>query len=432
MKISPEQLSEIRAVLEKTSLWSDELERSLEEIKKIEEVKESTNKKVFWCIEIENIPEGIINIEDTGVFKTLLKLFMRQKKKEDPNYPHKEKDIFSNVEMFRWFEYFCLEKSVFKKLNINSENIIDRSRFDAMIDDFKIRFSYHVRMSTKYYDEIIEKLWLNKNNKKTRQLMLKFNTAYNMMKQIFSWMEREGKNEYWNPERSFEHLKGTMEIVLRELPNPNINKIIIALLHDVVEDIPWITYEMLAKLFSPEIADWVMELTKKDWREFLSIEEQKELKIIELWKNEEELKIEENINKRYSELIKIWKNRRNEIYFWNLENLEEDILYVKIADRINNLRTLKWLSAEKIVRKIMETEKYFLDVALKEKERTNWKCKAYDLMVAEIDKLLKDDDIKYLYELKKNKWWYDIDMRNLNEEDRSKELYDIDMKNITQ
>jgi hypothetical protein len=29
-----------------------------------------------------------------------------------------------------------------------------------------------------------------------------------------------------------------MEIVMRELPNPNINKIIIALLHDVIEDIP--------------------------------------------------------------------------------------------------------------------------------------------------------------------------------------------------
>jgi hypothetical protein len=29
-----------------------------------------------------------------------------------------------------------------------------------------------------------------------------------------------------------------MEIVLRELPNPNMNKVIIALLHDVVENIP--------------------------------------------------------------------------------------------------------------------------------------------------------------------------------------------------
>lgn len=29
-----------------------------------------------------------------------------------------------------------------------------------------------------------------------------------------------------------------MEIVLRELPNPNINKIIIALLHDIQEDLP--------------------------------------------------------------------------------------------------------------------------------------------------------------------------------------------------
>jgi len=29
-----------------------------------------------------------------------------------------------------------------------------------------------------------------------------------------------------------------MEILLRELPNPNLNKIIIALLHDVQEDLP--------------------------------------------------------------------------------------------------------------------------------------------------------------------------------------------------
>jgi hypothetical protein len=400
MKLSQNQITELeKALSEMTISWcSICVDEVLWVVTKILE------KKRFWQIDIENIPLGVFNIEDTDVFKTLLKLFIRQKKKEDPNYSHKEKDIFSNVEMFRWFEEFCSFQSIFKKLTINSENaILDRSRFDAMIDDFKIRFSYHVRMSTKYYDEIIEKLWLNKHDIKTRKLMLKFNTAYNMMKQVFSWIEREGKNEYWDSERSFEHLKWTMEIILRELPNPNINKIIIALLHDVVEDIPWVTYEMLKKLFSPEIADWVMELTKKDWREFLSIEEQKELKIIEQWKNEEKLRIEKNTNKRYSELINLWKDRRNEIYFWNLENLEEDILYVKFADRINNLRTLKWLSAEKIVRKIMETKKYFLDVAINEKERTNWKCKAYDLMVAEIDKLLKDDDIKGLYDLEMSK-----------------------------
>ncbi len=406
MKISPEQLSEIRAVLEKTSLWSDELERSLEEIQKIEEVKKTTNKKVFWCIEIENIPKGIVNIEDTDVFKTLLKLYIRKEKKESKlngkNYIYEEKDIFSNVEMFRWFEDFCLIKSVFKEFTINSENIKDdRSRFDAMIDDFKIRFSYHVRASTKYYDEIVEKLWLNKHDLKTRKLMLKFNTAYHMMKQIFSWLERKSKNEQWDSERSFEHLKWTMEIVLRELPNPNINKTIIALLHDVVEDIPWITYEMLKELFSTEIANWVMELTKKDWREFLSIEEQEEVKMIEQWKNEKELSDLKKNNSEYAKLIKKWAELRNETYFWNLENLEEDVLYVKFADRIHNLRTLKLLPITKIVGKIMETEKYFLEVALNEKKNTNWKCKAYDLMIFEINKLKEDDDVKFLYDWEK-------------------------------
>ncbi|MFA5917812.1 MAG: hypothetical protein WC850_06280 [Candidatus Gracilibacteria bacterium] len=400
MKLSQNQITELEKALSEMTISGCSI--CVDEVLGV--VTKILEKKRFGQIDIENIPLGVFNIEDTDVFKTLLKLFIRQKKKEDPNYSHKEKDIFSNVEMFRGFEEFCSFQSIFKKLTINSENaILDRSRFDAMIDDFKIRFSYHVRMSTKYYDEIIEKLGLNKHDIKTRKLMLKFNTAYNMMKQVFSGIEREGKNEYGDSERSFEHLKGTMEIILRELPNPNINKIIIALLHDVVEDIPGVTYEMLKKLFSPEIADGVMELTKKDWREFLSIEEQKELKIIEQGKNEEKLRIEKNTNKRYSELINLGKDRRNEIYFGNLENLEEDILYVKFADRINNLRTLKGLSAEKIVRKIMETKKYFLDVAINEKERTNGKCKAYDLMVAEIDKLLKDDDIKGLYDLEMSK-----------------------------
>jgi hypothetical protein len=55
----------------------------------------------------------------------------------------------------------------------------------------------------------------------------------------------------------------------------------------------------------------------------------------------------------------------------------------------------------KIVKKINETEKYFLDVALNEKKK-NVECKAYDLMVAEINKLKEDDDVKFLYDWEKD------------------------------
>jgi hypothetical protein len=55
----------------------------------------------------------------------------------------------------------------------------------------------------------------------------------------------------------------------------------------------------------------------------------------------------------------------------------------------------------KIVKKIIETEKYFLDGALKEKVRTNLEREACDLMIFEINKLLEDDDIKFLYDLVK-------------------------------
>ncbi len=425
MKLSQTEIGEIKQVLEETSFndswiiskfvrniinkttpfiesvtwFSLKSQKQTDEI--LWKIIKVLEKKKFWHIDIESIPLDIINIEDTDVFKTLLKLYIRQKKKEDPNYSRKEKDIFSNVEMFRWFEDFCSSQWFSQKLSISNENPLNLARIEALLDDFKKRFSYHVRMSTKYYDEIIKKLWLNKHEISTRKAMLKFNTAYHLIKQVFSWREREWIDDEWNSERSFEHHKGTMEIILRELPNPNINKIIISLLHDVVEDISWVTYEMLKELFSPEIADWVMELTKKDWRGFLSIEELKEVEIIEQWKDDEELKIEENTNKRYKELIDIWKDRRNEIYFWNLENLKEDILYVKFADRIHNLRTLKWMPITKIVKKINETEKYFLDVALNEKKK-NVECKAYDLMVAEINKLKEDDDVKFLYDWEKD------------------------------
>ncbi|MEI7557525.1 MAG: hypothetical protein WCJ45_01415 [bacterium] len=60
-----------------------------------------------------------------------------------------------------------------------------------------------------------------------------------------------------------------MEIILRELPNPNLNKILIALLHDVQEDIPEYA-DVVRKIYGDYIADGVNELSKKDRKIYLN------------------------------------------------------------------------------------------------------------------------------------------------------------------
>lgn len=391
---------------------NNQLDNTLNQIIKILE------KKKFWEICIKNVPNEIDKIEDTNVFKTLLRLYIRKEKKNQKikwkNYFFEGKDITSNIEMFKWFEEFCLSQSMFWNLSINNYDPLNRAKIESLFDDFKVRYSYHVRMSTKYYDEIIKKLWLNKHDESTKKAMLKFNTAYHMMKQVFSWKERKGKDEYGNSERFFEHLKWTMEIIIRELPNPSINKIIMALLHDFVEDIPWVTFEMLEHVFSKEIADGVKELTKKDWKNFIWEENKQWLENFEKWKSEKELnkfekaRISDLSNfENYSdfELEEITKYKhlrinskklRNKKYFLNLEQFSTDALYVKFADRIHNLRTIKWMSNTHIAKKIVETERYFLKPTLSEKLSTNGLCKAFDIIKKEIDDLKKDRDV-YLY-----------------------------------
>lgn len=78
---------------------------------------------------------------------------------------------------------------------------------------------------------------------------------------------------------------------------------------------------------------------------------------------------------------KIAKERRNIDYFGHLDELNDDYLDVKFADRIHNLRDMSGVTKEKALRKIAETEKYFLAVAQKRNPS------AYHIMISEIDRL---------------------------------------------
>jgi uncharacterized phage protein (TIGR02220 family) len=239
------------------------------------------------------------------------------------------------------------------------------------------------------------------------------------MKIAFEKQTRKGIGKE-RGERYFEHLKRTMEIVLRELPNPNLDKIIIALLHDVVEDLPRYDIKLIETIYGKYIANGVKELTKKSRKLYLNKEEKEEYKknihakkkLITTIKNnlqktyEEEItkvignKVEEMTEqqiqsfltpveeKRFMEIKtkldhfeKIGKERRNEEYFGHLDRLPDDYLDVKFADRIDNLRDMEHLSKEEIEKKIKETEKYFMHVAEKRNDT------AYKLLTEAINDL---------------------------------------------
>ncbi len=372
---------------------------------------EDTEQKVIQIIKINRDTL----LEETEGFWEIVKLFIKYKKKNNPKYDLQISDILSNTEMYRdCLRFFFLELWLWNNIEIKKTKQ-NKKNLSYLIEDFEARYWFNTKNITKIYDlvykNIYKPLWYKKQDIVVRREMLWFLKAYHMMKEAFSSEKRKEVDEKWKRKRAFEHSKETSLILLTELPQPNRIRVIAWLLHDSAEDIEWYSYELLENLFWPEIAKRVEHLTKKDWRIFLNEKERNIIKEIEKWKNKKQLKKLAKENKKYKELITKWKKARNFEYFWKLWKLfddkDYDTLNIKFADRIHNLRTMSRLPKKTIVRKIIETENYFLEVALREKKRINnlenvkdimkWKRHAYDLLIEEIEKLKKDPKVLDLY-----------------------------------
>lgn len=364
--------------------------------------------KVFFSIEIaDNVKENKwkeINIISKfsqplaqyvswSSTDNLLLRYIDYEKVNNRDYWLLPSDITKNIAMFRWFIDYCIWLSRSWKLIINWSN----EEFINKLKDFWKKHFFEIRQSSVFMDEIRKKLDISKWSEELKAMRRRFKAIYNLTKTITSWKKRKAVDKLWNKVRAFEHLKLATKIILDELPNPNLDKIYIAMLHDLVEDFDWVRLEWIEKIFWKKIANWVKELTKIDWRIFLEDNEKFEVSCFEWIKSKDECKAMLKTEPRYKELVEKWKKQRDVIYFWHLKDLSEDELYVKFADRIHNLRTLPWTPAEEIARKIIQTEKYFLNVAYREKIRTSWKCLAYDLMLAEINKLKKYEEVIKIY-----------------------------------
>ena len=248
----------------------------------------------------------------------------------------------------------------------------------------------------KWVDKIIKKsikkiFWNEINDENINEFksfVRKFSALYNLMKEKFSKIYRKS----W--ERYFEHLREVVNNVL-DLPNPNINKVLIALAHDSIEDTNK-TYEWLEEDYWYEVAIWVQAISKGEWEDYLTEDELNDLYSFKFWAVSKLKKHSHKYKeyKKYAEdLEKKCKERRNDDYFSHLESFEklsehinniaiektwtwmnkrelkiltQDVLDVKLADRIHNLTT-QWdpKDLDKTRRKIDETKKYFLKIAEK-------------------------------------------------------------------
>lgn len=205
----------------------------------------------------------------------------------------------------------------------------------------------------KMLDDICFKIYDNNKNSETfKSAVREVSSVYFLMKKKFSEIQRDA----W--ERYFEHLREVVNVVL-QLKNPTIDKVIIALLHDSIEDTN-IDYHTLKVLYWEKIALSVQALSKRDECEYSAIESMtaKEVRNKDYFSHLESFY---SMKKYINELaINDWLSFSDEV----LNEITLNSIEVKLADRIHNLST-QWNveKIDKVERKVEETKKYFLNIA---------------------------------------------------------------------
>lgn len=140
--------------------------------------------------------------------------------------------------------------------------------------------------------------------------------AYNDAKDAFRGINREDGDRY------FEHIRFVTLIVIDYLRVKNHEVVIAALLHDIVEDVDSWDIDRIRERFGSRAALLVDYLTKP---------------------------------KGYPS-----KEIRNRNYHNRFANAPRDFFFIKLADRLHNLLTLGSCPKEKQLRKIKETEQFYL------------------------------------------------------------------------
>lgn len=204
--------------------------------------------------------------------------------------------------------------------------------------------------------------------KEISEKMGPINAAYIISKHMHATQSRR------TGERYFEHIKGVVDIVVEEFPNTmSVEMILTAFLHDVAEDTPF-SVDMIRTVFGDTVADGVDALTKKEYPDYMNIQER------EIFDNMDQEAQENYIRENKPRL----KKQKADVYFSNLTNQRDEVLYCKYADRLHNLRSLPPHEHDKIQDQIQETVQYIFPIAY-QRNHTD----ALDLLQKEIIRLSK-------------------------------------------
>ena len=163
--------------------------------------------------------------------------------------------------------------------------------------------------------------------------------TYDITKEAHKGKFRSGK------ERQFEHPRRATLILLDELGITDPDIIIAALLHDTGEDTalqgPWEPHKGMLNSEWRETAAWRL---KTGWGEKVS-------------------EIVLALTKPFIDGKEVLtKEQQEEMYLEGLRNASPEALLVKMADRLDNLRTLHFRTPENGRRKIEETEQFYFPI----------------------------------------------------------------------
>ena len=148
----------------------------------------------------------------------------------------------------------------------------------------------------------------------------KLDYAYDMAKHGHRNQFRE------SGERYFEHVRATALIMVDELGITDVEMLMVALLHDMLEDTFLLTPDRIKITFGERVARMICGISKP-----------------------------KKSGSRFSD-----NDERQEGYFKQITNASVEEKIVKLADRLHNLRTLNQCSKEKQLRKIKETKERYL------------------------------------------------------------------------
>jgi hypothetical protein len=234
-----------------------------------------------------------------------------------------------------------LSEKTLKDVKINIKRNLENHSFDEKLRNRSKQIIFKVYWSRENY--------INDYEAKKRISLLQI--AFIEMEALFININRKQKGKNW-----FDHILGVVDELL-ETPDVDIKHFIIAILHDWPEEFSEYSFEHITNIYWKEIAKSVWNMTKKSNKYYLDLWLQKENKS----------NIDMSDDKKYELITKT----KQIDYYGNMINRWKYEIWVKFADRLDSLKSMKWIEPKFLNKKMYETKKYFLTHEIREKSSKN-------------------------------------------------------------